>query len=546
MNRNPFDRTDDLNGHFNDHARDSSGFSNTLHWHILGGNNKSRIGGNSGLCLYRDRDDQGAPRQTAILFDAGVLNGDQKNPEDPALVDSDTIIPDLSRFLRKQDGTAEPDTLLDAIFVTHSHSDHIGAIPFMILLGYELPPVFATPYTARRLEQELANMGVPVAEWPDIYTIAPGKPVAVNDVDVTAFWVSHSTPQSVGFFIETDKGSILNPGDFKLDPSVLWGPAFSEDQLKRIIGGKQVDLLLLDSTGADRDIKPTTEEDVRDTLRELMQKHPDKRFVIAVMSGFEENMASIAKVAAEDGRTLWVSGWSHEQSLAALKMTGMSLQDHISPDLDLRVLGPGRQARDLAEQEPSKSVVLMTGGLGHPGATLTRAAEGRHNALELDPEHDIVLFCTPSIPGFEGTRERLLSTLRNKGFQVLTRKDADLYAHAHARLPEMIEMVKMVDPKTVAPIHGSDALRTANAEAMEKLERRVLPSVNGSVIVVDKSDGCHVDAEKSDMRPRLIGFKTLQGDTWNDRHYMMVDTTAPLKEPANGNAKKRPNIFKMG
>src|SRR5690606_4854167 len=122
-------------------------------------------------------------------------------------------------------------------------------------------------------------------------------------------------PQSVGFFIETPEGNILTPGDFKMDQSVIWGPAFNEEQFKRIIDGKNIDLMLLDSTGADRDIVPTTEEDVRESLRGLMEEHPNKRFVIAVMSGFEENVASVAKVAAEYDRTVWVAGWSHEQSL---------------------------------------------------------------------------------------------------------------------------------------------------------------------------------------------------------------------------------------
>ncbi len=520
----------------------------SLSWHILGGNNKHRIGANSGLCVYQETDSLGETKKRAILFDAGVLSGDPKYPEHPVLSASDTVIPDYARFLKKKDGSGpEPETLIDTIFLTHSHSDHLGAIPFLVLMGYAVPKIHATPYTAKRLEQELSNAGIDPEDWPEIFTIAPGLPVQEGSMKISAFWVSHSTPQSVGFFIETPEGNILTPGDFKLDQSVLWGPAFSEDQFKRVIGSKQVDLLLLDSTGADRDIPSITEEDVRETLRELMEKYPNKRFVIAVLSGFEENLASVAKVAAEYDRTLWVSGWNHEQSLAALAETGLTLPEHLGEDLDLRILQPGKQARDLAAMRPRESVIVVTGATGKPSAVMTRAAEGRHNALELDPKTDVILFCAPSIPGQEGSRERLLSTLRGRGFNVLTRAEAQLYSHAHARLPEIIEMARLAKAKTVLPVHGTEGLRTHCFKAMEKMGQKAISAGNGDVLRVTK-DGVFSENPPTKDHPPLVGFKTLQGTGWLDRHYLMVETPkekGDLPVPANNNQKPKPKIFNI-
>jgi ribonuclease J len=527
--------------------KDDNGRS--LHWHLLGGNNKSRIGMNSGLCVYEETDSMGQKQTRNILFDIGNMSADPRRPEDPALTDCDTVIPDMSSFLRKvDDPTHKPSNPLDAIFLTHNHSDHIAALPMLVLMGYELPKIYATPYTAKRLEQELAGAGLDPSEWPPIVTIAPGKPVQEGPVKVSAFWVSHSTPQSVGFFIETPEGNILTPGDFKMDQSVIWGPAFNEEQFKRIIDGKNIDLMLLDSTGADRDIVPTTEEDVRESLRGLMEEHPNKRFVIAVMSGFEENVASVAKVAAEYDRTVWVAGWSHEQSLSALQQTGLTLSDSIGEKVDVRVLGTGKSIREMGEAKPKNSVVIVTGAQGSPGAALTRAADGHHSALQLDPKKDIILFCAPVIPGQEGQHARLMASLRNKGMTVLTRKDAVLYSQAHARLPELIEMANLAKAKVVMPVHGDTKLRNACNDAMNKIGQKTFMADNGDVLRVTKRSVKSVDPETKGQ-PKLVGFKTLQGATWTDRHYLMK--TAPQErkpdqpEPVNNNTKRRPKIFNV-
>lgn len=516
---------------------------NELTWHVISGNNKHQMGANCGLCLYTYQE-SGMQKQRALLFDIGTLTGDMSRPEDPALYSSDIVMPDMSRFFYKRmDPSHQPQIPIDSIFLTHNHIDHTGAVPLLILLGYKMPKIYATPYTAKRLEQELSNAKLDPSEWPTIYTIASGQPIPEGPVTVTAFGVSHSTPQSVGFFIETPKGNILHTGDFKLDPSVAWGPAFREEQLKGIIGQKKVDLLLLDSTGADKDNAPITEDDVRESLAEVMKKHPGKRFIIAIMSGYEENLASVAKVATERGRKLWVAGSAHEQSLAALKETGMSLSDHLGIEVDLQIVSTKVQAENLAAAKPRDTVVIVTGALGHSHSSLTRAADGTNKMLKLNPKTDIVLFCAPVISGQEAARNSLLARLSNTGLKVLTQKDRPLYSHAHARQSEMVAFIKMCNPSFVAPVHGALKLRISCAEMITGIGAKVVQSENGDIVRVTPA-GVSVLKTPQSGNPPLIGLQTLQGKNWNDKYYVV--TKAPSDQSAVVSKKNRPKILVPG
>ncbi len=264
------------------------------------------------------------------------------------------------------------------------------------------------------------------------------------------------------------------------------------------------------------------------SLHEVIAKNPGKRPIVAVMTGYEENLASVAKVAAEEKRTLWVAGSAHEQTLAALQDTGMSLSDHVGMKVDLRVLGPGKATRDLAAAKPEDSIVVVTGSQGHANSALTRAVEGNNNTLKINPETDVIVFCAPSMPGQTGMRERMLAALRGKGFKVLTHKDMPLYSHSHARLPEIIDMVKLADPKHVLPMHGSKKLREACAVAMEKMGVNAQRADNGDVINVSRR-GVKSAEPATKGKPLLVGLKTLQGTSWLDRYYLQVN--APQKNP---------------
>ncbi|MGM0422299.1 MAG: MBL fold metallo-hydrolase, partial [Pseudomonadota bacterium] len=429
-------------------------------YRFLSGLNQARVGGNTSILEIQYEDDS----RLRCMVDPGDLFGDNKNLEHPQLVDCDAVIADMRDYFPSgpDDNLKPAKKPLDMILLSHSHRDHIGAISKMMLMGYKMPLIFATPYTKQRLYQHLNNENIPPQEWPRVKEIAAGQTIRRDGVDIGFFSVSHSTPQSVGIAFKTDEGTIVHSCDWKPDKSLIWGPGFDEQQYKRIVGDK-VSLLLVDSTGADSDKKPVTEHDFRETLRDLFAQYKNKRFVMATLAGCEENMASAAKVAAEHGKTLFLDSWSHDQVLSALHETGLNLEDHIRQPLRIRSLNSAKNQREFADTPPQNSIVMVAGVMGQRNSSLVRAAFGRSKTLELDPKRDIILLCGPNMPGQDKENKyALIHELERRGFTVMGHPDHKLYPHAHGRAKEIVALAKLTAAKAVIPVHGNKHLRDEN------------------------------------------------------------------------------------
>jgi len=512
---------------------------------FLSGLNKKKIGGNTSLLTLEYE----GGTTFRCMVDPGDIFGDNRNLEHPGVADCDTIIADMMEyFAHERDGKVRKSKKpLDMIILSHSHRDHIGAVSKLILMGCKMPPIYATPYTKQRLYQHLNNENIAPEDWPSVTEIAPGGHIKRDGVEIGFFSVSHSTPQSLGLAFKTVEGTIVHTCDWKADKSLIWGPGFNEKQFKRV-AGEDISLLLMDSTGADSAKKPVTEKDFRDTLRTLFAKHKDKRFIIASHPGFEENMASIAKVLAEHGKTMFVDSWSHEQVFSALDQTGLGLSDHVGKKVDVRSLTSTKNQRDMKAMNSKNVAVLVAGVMGQKNASLNRAVMDRSKTLKLDPKTDIILMCGPNMPGQDKVNKFILmAEMKRKGFQLYGHPDYKLYPHAHARQCEIKYMASFAAAKTVIPVHGSADLRQANKSLLERQEQKVLMVENGQTVRL--KGGKTSIAKDLTVTPEYIGFETRSGSHWTDRDYIVKKTAnyKPKDKNSNDNdkapSKRRPRLF---
>ena len=167
----------------------------------------------------------GNARTTSMLLDNDVL------------IDAGTGVGDLS---------LSELSLIDHVFVTHSHLDHIACIPLLMdSVGFmrDKPLVIhATEATLEIIRQHVFNGKI----WPDFTRIPNvnqpfmqyqplnvGQTVALGTRRITALAVNHIVP-AVGFQLDSGEGSLVFSGDTTTNDT-LWSAINQISNLRYLI-----------------------------------------------------------------------------------------------------------------------------------------------------------------------------------------------------------------------------------------------------------------------------------------------------------------------
>ncbi len=140
------------------------------------------------------------------------------------LVDAGISCRRVTQALRTLDLTPES---LDAILITHTHTDHIAGL--QTLLKHTRCPIRAAERACRELARRF-----PAAEG-RLEPIPLCRPLEVGGFTVTAFPTSHDAPGPCGFRLDSDEGSV----------GVLTDTGYVPDEAAELLPG--VDLAVLEA-----------------------------------------------------------------------------------------------------------------------------------------------------------------------------------------------------------------------------------------------------------------------------------------------------------
>src|SRR5512132_438390 len=223
----------------------------------------------------------------------------------------DLILPDFT-YLRERGRPVR------AVILTHAHEDHVGSLPYL-LREVAVDAVWATRLTLGLVKSKLDEHGLLRAS--ELRELDPeAGTLELGGFRTEFVRMAHSVPDAVAVVLETEAGRVLHTGDWKLDHTPVDGLRTDVGRLAEI-GNRGVDLLLGDSTNAERPGVTGSERLVGEAFRQIIPQRTG-RVLVASFASNVHRMQQATDVAVEVGRKVCVVGRSMRKNLNIARNLG--------------------------------------------------------------------------------------------------------------------------------------------------------------------------------------------------------------------------------
>src|SRR4051812_36564931 len=352
----------------------------------------------------------------------------------------DLILPDFSYLVDRG--------RVRAVLLTHAHEDHVGALPYL-LREVDVDEIWGTRLTLGLVKSKLDEHGLLRAA--ELVEADPTTgPQQIGPFRVEFVRMAHSVPDTVGIFLETSEGTVFHTADWKLDHTPVDGLKTDVGKLAEL-GNRGVDLLLGDSTNAERPGMSGSERLVGEAFRQLIPVRTG-RILVASFASNIHRMQQAAEVAIANNRKVALVGRSLRKNMNIARNLG-----YINLPEDALV-----SPKEAMELPPGRVMLLCTGSQGEPMSALTRIAYGDHQNVEVERGDTVIISAKP-VPGNELHVHDSINRLARLGAEVLHEEIAMVHVSGHACSEEMRTLLSLVRPKALMPIHGEYRMLAAHA-----------------------------------------------------------------------------------
>lgn len=391
-------------------------------------------------------------KERLIVVDLGVAFPDMDGS--PGV---DLILPDITWLKERRDR-------IEAVFVTHAHEDHVGAVAHY----YDAlrAPIYARKFTANIARRKMNEHGHPndavttAGVWPEQVTVGP--------FTVGFLPISHSIPESSAMVIDTPEGRVIHSGDFKIDLTPGVGEPF-DPGLWAEVCKDGIKALICDSTNVFSPLPGRSEA----TLGPEIEKLVGAAEGMVVATTFASNVArvkTLADAGARAGRSVVLLG------RAMKRMVDAALETGVMTDFP-PVIAP-EDARSIPREN---LMLLVTGSQGERRAASAQLARGKYQGIEMK-EGDLFLFSSKTIPGNERGVIRIINQFSEMGVDVVDDSSGLYHVSGHANRPDLETLHDVVKPQVLIPMHGEHRHLREHAKLAEAKGMTGVLAVNGMMI----------------------------------------------------------------
>ncbi|MCM3587206.1 ribonuclease J [Mesobacillus maritimus] len=372
-----------------------------------------------------------------FIIDAGLMF-----PEDEML-GIDIVIPDLTYLIQNKHRVR-------AIFLTHGHEDHIGALSYV--LQQVQAPVYGTRLTLALAKEKMKEQDF--RGKIDFRVIHSNSKIKFETAHVSFFKTNHSIPDSLAVCIHTSEGAIVHTGDFKFDQAApnLYRPEIGK---MATIGERGVLCLLSDSMGAE---KPGYTESENVVAREYSHRF-EKAAGRVIVASFATDISRIQHIfhsALESNRKIVLVGKSLKRTIEKVIELGYLevAEDQMCP------------INEINQYHDSELLFLITGSQGEPIEALEKMAKRNHPVVNIQ-QGDTVLIPVSPLTSSEVYLNKTIDLLYRAGAEVLFGRGLKDVS-SHGSQEELKFMINLMNPKFFIPVHGEYKMLKAHTKIAQQ------------------------------------------------------------------------------
>ncbi len=458
-----------------------------------------------------------------IVVDVGLMFPEEE------MLGVDLVIPDFT-YLR------ENKEKLRAVFLTHGHEDHVGALPYF--MREFNAPIYGARLTDGLIRVKLAEHRL--LQQAQTHVVEPGQLIQAGVFEVEFFTVAHSIPDACGLIIKTPLGLLVHTGDFKLDHTPVMDQHTDLIRLAQV-GAEGCLLLMADSTYAEQEGYTPSEQLVGEALRNIVV-NAKGRVIVATFASLIARIQQVIDAAVFCDRKVFVTGRSMIDNVAMARQLGyLNVPNGVLVGVE-----------EMRNTPAAKLVVVTTGSQGEPTSALTRMANGDHRHIGI-LEGDTIVLSATAIPGNETAVYRNVDNLFRLGADVMYNRVQNIHVRGHASREELKIIQGLLQPEYFVPIHGEYRHLVVHARLAESVG---VPK--GNAFVMTDGDVLEIDSNVARLAGKVpasyvyvdgLGIGDVDQHILRDRAHLSTDGVVVVitaVDKQTGQVTRPPDILTRG
>ena len=392
-----------------------------------------------------------------LIFDCGMKYAPDK------MYGVDYVIPDFEYIIEhKKD--------IVGLFISHPHHENMGALTDLIKALPELQ-VFASNYTAEIIKYMASEENV---EIKNLNVVSAHKKLNFKTFSVFPFSVTHSSPETLGYAVNTDDGAIVYMADFVIDPTM--NGHYDMDLGKLAYIGKQgVLCLMTESVFAEKKGHTSPNHKLESYFKHLIDNSKG-RVLFTVLPLHIYTIQEIFNALKNKNRKVVIMGKELHTIVNICVKNGYL-------DIDESLIG------NLTDLKHNDTVILISNDREAPYSNINRIINGRDKFVTLE-KTDTVCFAEPSYDSYEKSLVKIMNELAIKGVNIAPIPKEKSVRH-HASSEDIRLLVKLFNPKYYMPIKGEYRYQVENGNLAYSVgvpKENILLKENGYIVEIENGN----------------------------------------------------------